>query len=101
MSSTAVTQIKSKTKVAKFLSFQDLFFIIGYLVIAYALRGNVSDVLRLPYIIFSIVMGIFLILPSATNSGRNNLESIYIMLFKDDKTYKAMYFVEAYDERKN
>lgn len=100
MSSTAVTQIKSKTKVAKFLSFQDLFFIIGYLVIAYALRGNVSDVLRLPYIIFSLVMGIFLILPSTTNSGRNNLESIYIMLFKD-KTYKAMYFVEAYNERKN
>lgn len=95
MSRTAVTQIKSKTKIAKFLSFQDLFFIIGYSIVAYALRGNVTDILRLPYIAFSLGMCIYLILPSAANNGRNNLESIYIMFFKDEKTYEATYFVEG------
>lgn len=93
MSRTAVTNIKSKTKVAKFLSFQDLFFIVGYSIIAYALRGNVNDILRLPYIIFSLIMCIILILPSSASSGRNNLESIYIMFFKDEKTYKALYCI--------
>ena len=89
--SNVVTNIESKTQATRLFSFKDLMFFIMYFVITYIFKNRVNDILIIPYMIFSMCMCTFLLLPSMYNSGRNNLASIYILLFADKKVYRAYY----------
>lgn len=83
--SNAVTNIESKNKVSKFLTFNSLIFLILYLCIAYMFSSKVHSSLYIPYMIYSGLMCMYLLLPSKYNKGRNHLESI-CLLFKNDKS---------------
>lgn len=90
MADTVVTDIESKNKVSRHLNFGNLFFVIGYLMVAYMVRGLVSPLLQIPYFVFSGVCAVLLSIPSATNRGRNNLEALLLMRKADKTTYRPM-----------
>lgn len=82
------TQIESKTKVSKHINLSSLYFIVGYLMLAYMLRGLVYDLLFIPYMIFSGCCAIYLVLPSRYNKGRMHWESIVVLLRADRAVYR-------------
>ena len=89
--SNVITNIESKTQATKYLSFSSLLFLLGYLLFAYAFRVYVHPFLLIPYFLFNGIMSFILLLPSGTNKGRNNLESIYVLFMGDKKTYVPYY----------
>lgn len=89
--SSVITNIESKTKVNKFFSLKSLFFFVIWMVLSHIFSGNVLSILYIPYMIFSMLMCMYFLMPSVYNKGRNNIESIYIMLFADNSLYKPYY----------
>lgn len=83
-------EVNSKTKVFKFVSVTDFFIIITYLAIIAILKGYVSDVLSVPYWIFSVVMAIIMTCPSPTNKKRKIWQSLFLMIKKDVTTFKPV-----------
>ena len=101
--SNVITNIESKTKVNKFFSLKSLFFFVIWMLVSHIFSGNVLSILYIPYMLFSLSMCIYLLMPSNLNKGRNNFESIYIMLVTDNYVYKPFYLEignegELYDE---
>lgn len=89
MASRTTTQsIESKTKVWGNIEIFDFFFIGAYVAISYALSSIVHPKLRLIYMIFSVIMGIFLTARSSFNKNRRNYESLYFLFIKDSFTYR-------------
>lgn len=88
MANNVITDIESKTKATSFLNLSSLFFIIGYFIVAYMLRGLVNSILTIPYLIFSLLCSVYLIWPSRFNKGRNNLESIGVLFMGDKTVYR-------------
>ena len=82
------TQIESKTKVTRNINLSSLYFVAGYLMLAYMLRGFVYDLLLIPYLIFSLGCAIYLTLPSRYNNGRTHWESILVLLRADRAVYR-------------
>lgn len=82
------TQIESKTKVTRNINLSSLYFVAGYLMLAYMLRGFVYDLLLIPYLIFSLGCAIYLALPSRYNKGRAHWESILVLLRADRSVYR-------------
>lgn len=83
-----ITDIESKTKVNRFFTFRTLILFIAYMLISHMFSGYVNTLMYIPYMIFSGVCCLFLILPSLYNMGRNNLESIIILFKSDKKVYR-------------
>lgn len=94
MAKNVVTNIESKTQATKYLSFKSLLFIIAYLIVCYMFKDYVSSLLFVPYMIFSGVCSVFLVLPSYYNKGRNHLESIILMLKADTTVYRPYIKIE-------
>lgn len=83
-----VTNIESKTKATRLFTVQGILFFILYQLFGYAFRGFINEILFVPYLIFNLIICGFLLLPSSYNKGRNNLESLYILLTADKGIYK-------------
>ena len=76
-------EIKSKTKVYKYIYVQDFFFLIIYGAVTMVISSMVYSMLLIPFYIFSAAMAVILILPSYYNPKRKNYTSILLMLHKD------------------
>lgn len=87
-SNNVITDIESKTKATSSLNLSGVIFVIIYLGIAFMLKDYIHAYMIIPYFAFSTVAAIFLVLPSRTNKGRNNLESIFVLLTKDTAVYR-------------
>ena len=83
-------EIKSETKVGFGLYAFDFFFLIFYAMFTYILGNIVHDAIRIPYYIFSCIMGLTLTIPSPLNKKRRNYQSIIIMLRKDINVYRPV-----------
>ncbi len=86
-----ITNIDSKTKATKHLNLSDLFFLVGFLILAYMFKDAVNVLLFIPYMLFSLACAVYLILPSRYNKGRKHYESIAVMLKKDLTVYRPYY----------
>lgn len=89
MASNVITDIDSKTKATSRFAFTDILFVVAYLLIIFMFRGYVHIAVQVPYFIFSLLCAVFLVLPSKSNQGRSNLAALFILLNKDDSTYKT------------
>lgn len=83
--------IDSNITVFKNVTVTDAITLGIWIVFTFTLENIVHDSLRLPFIIFSISMGIFLVCPSLINKQRRNYESIYILLTKDVGGYRPYF----------
>lgn len=90
MAQNVITDIESKTKASKNLSMENVLFIVGFFLVCYMLRPLVADVMQVPYYIFSILCGILLSFPSPYNKGRNNLQSLLLLIRADTYTYRPI-----------
>lgn len=88
-----VTQeIKSETKMSKYLNLKDFIVVAVFMCVCLLLQDLVYDKLIIPYYIFSALMSVYLILPSRDNPKRRNFQSLCIFLKKrsDVTMYKPI-----------
>ena len=65
----------------------DLFFMIAYVGMSYAMMSMVADQLHIPFLLFSTATALFLTKKSSFNKKRRNYESLYFLLTKDETVY--------------
>jgi hypothetical protein len=87
MSRQIPTEIKSGAKIFKNIYFTDLIVIFVYWMGMDTFKGGVHPLLATFYTIFNLCVGVFLALPSGTNTGRKNWEALLVFAVKDPKTY--------------
>ena len=89
-SGAVVQELRSETKVYKGIMLQDFFFIIIYMMAAYVLREMVSPSLRVLYMIFSALTGLYLTSKSRSNPGRRQYEALLLFITKDRAVYRPV-----------
>lgn len=87
---TIAQEIKSESKVGFVFYAFDFFFLIIYAIITYILANIVHEALVIPFWIFSLLMGLFLTMPSNLNRKRRNYQSIIIYLRKCTEVYRPV-----------
>ena len=80
-------EIKSETKVNKWIYLFDLFFVIIYSTVSLILGGAVHARLRIPFYLYSIICALFLTAKSRTNRHRRNYEAMILFLRRDREVY--------------
>lgn len=80
-------EIKSETKVNKWIYLFDLFFVIIYCTVSLILGGAVHAKLRIPFYLYSIICALFLTAKSRTNRHRRNYEAMILFLRRDGEVY--------------
>ena len=83
-------EIKSETKVGKSIYLFDLFFVVIYLCISFALAAAVHESLTVPFYLFSFGCSLFLTAKSHANRKRRNFESIILFLRRDKEVYRPV-----------
>ncbi len=94
-------EIESETQVVWFLYFQDLVFLTVWIVMTMLLQEQVHTSLRAFFWLYSVVMGVVLVLPCGRNPKRRNYQSIvlYFMRPKHVYSYEQTYEEEKEDEK--
>lgn len=90
------TETRAETKVYKFIYLRDFFFILIYLVAALLFSEMVHSSLIIVYWIFTVIVVIFLVMPSRGNPKRRNYMAIYVMITADKKVYKPLSYSENF-----
>lgn len=93
-------EIKSETKVGLGLYAFDFFFILIYGVVTFVAGNAVHEELRVAFYIFSLLMAIFLTMPSMFNKKRRNYESIIIYLRKNTEVFRPVKNISKQRKRK-
>lgn len=92
-------EIKSETKIIWNIYLQDGAFLLLWVVLMLKTKSNVHPSLGIPYIIFSLIIGIRLIFQSKENPGRRFYQTISIYLQRSLYTYG--YFMEEKHEKEH
>ena len=79
--------IESKTKITGEFEVRDLFFMITYIGLSYAMMSMVADQMHIPFLLFSACMAALLTKKSSFNKKRRNYESLYFLMVKDETVY--------------
>lgn len=90
MKYTTTTEIKSESKISKWIYAFDFFFLIIYAVFTYMLQTMVSSKLRPVFWIFSIIVAISLTIPSPYNYRRRMYKSVILYLKRDQECYRPI-----------
>ncbi len=83
-------EIKSETQVIWKLYFQDFAFLLAWVALNYQLKEVAHTYLQTPMFIFTLIMGIILVLPSVTNPKRRQYQSIMLYLMRPQETIYLM-----------
>lgn len=83
----ALDETKSQTKVHGNIYLFDFFFILIYFAVSGVLGTAVSDTIRVPYYIFSILTALWLTSRSKSNKRRRNYEALILFLRRDKNVY--------------
>lgn len=86
-------EIKSETQVVWILYLQDGVFLFVWTALTLILRERVHDLLQIPYLAFSLVMGIRMVLRTPGNPKRRYYQALALYLSRPKQIYR--YFKEA------
>ncbi len=86
-------ELKASINVYKRFSVGDLMFMVGWAFGTFVFTeiGLVHELLTVPFWIFTLLVGLFLIFPSKQNPGKKQYQSIWIYLKKYRGVYKPEY----------
>lgn len=88
--SRVVKELESKPTVTGKLWVTDVFFVIFYMALAFALMGAVHSMLKPFYLLFSLGMSIFLTARSTVNRRRRSYESLFLLIKRDTAVYHSL-----------
>lgn len=86
-------EIKSETQVVWSLYLQDGAFLLIWGLLNFILKERVHDMMRIPFFIFCIIIGIRLVLRSPGNPKRRYYQAVALYLTRPKNIYR--YFKEA------
>lgn len=97
---TVTKEIESETQVVWFLYFQDMVFLTAWVVMTMILQKQVHTSLTFFFWVYSVVMGVILVLPCGRNPKRRNYQSIvlYFMRPKNIYSYAEIRTVHGYGQ---
>ena len=81
-------EIKSETQVFWIIYLQDGALLLIWVVLALMLRGHVHDLLQIPYLIFSAIIGLRLVLRTPGNPKRRYYQRIALYLSRPKHIYR-------------
>ena len=87
-STNVITDIESKNKATRHFNFSGIVFLVAVVGLSFMFKDYVNSLLQIPFVAFNFLCGAYVMLPSRVNKGRNNLESIFVMLRKDLEVYR-------------
>ena len=97
-SNNVITDIESKNKATSHLYLTGVLFVIGMMSVFFLLKDYVNVILQIPYLIFNLICSVFLVMPSGYNKGRNNMESIVVLIRKALNGYRPYMADEVTDD---
>lgn len=84
-------EIESDMRFVKFLSLRDLMVIVCLVMVANNFMGMVHPKLQLLYFLFTILAGLFLVMPAyKDNAGKKNVEVMFLILLKKRFIYYSI-----------
>ena len=96
-------EIESETQVVWFLYFQDLVFLTVWIAMTMLLQERVHTSLTFFFWVYSVVMGVILVLPCGRNPKRRNYQSIVLYFMRPKNIYsygtEQTYGEEGEDEK--
>lgn len=88
-------EIKSETKVNKWIYLFDLFFVIIYGTVSLILGGTVHAKLRVLFYLYSMACALFLTAKSRTNRHRRNYEAMILFLRRDREVFQPVIHLQG------
>ena len=85
---TTTGKIESENRVFGNIYVFDMFFILGFLAFGFIFKDNVYPALRVFFVIFMGLIGLFLTSKSKGNPQRMNFESIYFFITKETRVFR-------------
>lgn len=86
---TLIKELKVKRKI-KNIYLSDLLFVAGYTLFGWILRDTVAVQMKIPFIIFNLIVAIILIMPSRWNPGKRMWQVMFFAVRKDRAVYKPI-----------
>lgn len=88
------SEIKSEVKLSKYIFLLDT-VIIGIIgIIAWGTKGLVYVPLQIPYLIYSGIIGFFLIIRPSGNPGKRNYQVLLMVLKRDRNHYHSIDIID-------
>lgn len=94
-------EIKSEIQIAWFIYLQDAAFLVVWCIFILTQREKVHSILQIPYILFSIIVGIRFILPSKENPKRRYFQSVALYLIRPKKIKRYFKEVQEDEEKRD
>lgn len=83
-------EIKSPPKINKYIYLSDVCFLMVYAGISLIFVNVVYQYFKIPFLIYSMAMGLILTCPSMYNPKRRNYESVLIYVSRNRQVYKRV-----------
>ena len=84
------TELDTEKKIHKGISINSVLVMLVFLFIGTQLQERVYETLRIPFIIFNLIVGLLFCINSQTNKQKKFYQSILIMLFRDKTYYRPI-----------
>lgn len=85
-----IKEIKTETKVLKFIYLFDVIFLVAWIAVGVMLKNIVYTDLQIPFIIVHIIFGLIIRAGSPYNKQKKIYEAISFFLKKDKNTYSPI-----------
>ena len=84
------TELDTEKKIHKGISINAVIIMLVFLFVGTQLQDHVYETLRIPFIIFNLIVGLFFCVSSQTNKQKKFYQSILLMVFSDKTCYKPI-----------
>lgn len=91
-------EINSEPRFTKYITMRALMIVMGFFIVANTLQDVVHPSMVLPFMTFSLLVGITLIIPSNANGGKRLYQTLLLSMRKDTTVYHAINLVEVDDD---
>lgn len=83
-------EVTTELKINKMLYLHDFLFLVGLIVFRLVTLSFIPSVLHIPFTVFLVVFGLFMVLRPATNPQKRMVHALYYALIKRKDTYLAL-----------
>ncbi|WP_214818410.1 DUF5592 family protein [Exiguobacterium sp. s59] len=83
-------EVTTELKINKMLYLHDFLFLVGLIVLRLVTLPFIPSVLHIPFTVFLVVFGLFMVLRPTTNPQKRMVHALYYTLIKRKDTYLAL-----------
>lgn len=89
-----IDDIRTETKIMKFLTLKSFFFILAFVIIGVVFSSMVYDSLQIWFIVYNVAVGFVMSLPSTFNKDKRIYQSILIFIYSFKEHQSTYHSIE-------